>query len=184
MIGPSGGAGFTARLHAWLSDARVDDSAAGRARERWLQTAAEADATFGGVLLDLAERGGPITLGLTGGRRHRGQLVAVGADFVAVALAAGGEVLIARGAIASLRASPRSDAALGEQAVTTDLRLGDVLAELAAERSRVLLLLGDRGDPVGGEARAAGRDVLTVRVDGDPPALTYVPLGAITEVVL
>jgi len=26
--------------------------------------------------------------------------------------------------------------------------------------------------------------VLTVRVDGDPPALTYVPFSAITEVVL
>jgi len=184
MIGPASGVSFTARLHAWLSDARVDDSAAGRARERWLQAAAEADATFGGVLLDLAERGGLITLGLTSGRRHRGQLVAIGGDFVAVALATGGDVLVTRGAIASVRATPGSDAALGERAVTTDLRLGDVLAELAAERSRVLLLLGDRGDPVGGEARAAGRDVLTVRLDGDPPALTYVPLAAIREVVL
>ena len=93
-------------------------------------------------------------------------------------------MLVARGAMASVRATPGSDAALGERAVTTDLRLGDVLAELAAERSRVLVLLGEGADPVGGEARAAGRDVLTVRVDGDPPALTYVPFSAITEVVL
>ena len=48
--------GLAARLDAWLADARIEGSADARARERWLHAAAEADATFAGVLLDLAER--------------------------------------------------------------------------------------------------------------------------------
>ena len=184
LIGPADGVGFAARLDRWLADARVDDSAAGRARERWLHAAAEADATFGGVLLDLAERGTPVSVQLRSGRRHQGVVEVIGGDFVALRLAAGGEVLAALAAIATVRTAPRADPALGERVVTTGLRLADVLAELAAERARVLVVpLGD-ADLVAGDLRAVGRDVVTVRSDGDPPVTTYLRLAAVAEVVL
>lgn len=176
--------GFAARLDRWLADALVDDSAAGRARERWLHAAAEADATFGGVLLDLAERGAPLSVRLRSGRRHQGVAEVIGGDFVAIRLAAGGEVLLALSAIASVRTAPRADPALGERVTTTGLRLVDVLVELAAERARVLVVPTGDADPVAGDLRAVGRDVVTVRGTGDPPATTYVHLAAVAEVVL
>ena len=61
--------------------------------------------------------------------------------------------------------------------MTTELRLIEVLAELAAERARVLLVSADGRDAVAGELRAVGYDVVTVRTDGDAPATAYVPRG-------
>ena len=55
-----GGDDLLARLDRWVSDARSDEAAAARARERWLKQAADESATFSGVLFDLAERGAPV----------------------------------------------------------------------------------------------------------------------------
>jgi hypothetical protein len=175
---------FTARLDAWLADARVDVSAAARSRERWLRAAAEADATLGGVLADLAERRTPVAIAMSGGRRHHGAIEVVGADFVALRLASAAEVLVAMAAMAAVRTTPLADVAVGERVVSTELCLAEVLGELAADRARVLLVLVDGNDAVGGELRSVGQDVLTVRTDGDPPATAYVPLRAVAEVVL
>jgi hypothetical protein len=184
LIGPSDGVGFASRLHRWLAEAKVDDSAAGRAKEHWLHAAAEADATFDGILLDLAERGAPVSVSLAGGRRHHGVVAALGGDFMALRLHAGGEVLVSVSAVAAVRTAPRTDAALGERAITTGLRLVDVLTELAAERTRVLLVARGGADPTTGELRSVGHDVVTVRTDGDPPALAYLRLATVAEVVL
>lgn len=172
------------RLESWVADARVEGSADARARERWLHAAAEADATFAGVLLDLAERGTAVAVSTSGGRRHHGGIEVLGVDFVALRLASGGEVLLALAAVTAVRTAPLADAALGERVVTTELRLADVLAELAVEQVRVLLVSADGAESVAGELRTVGQDVVTVRVDGEPPATAYVPLRAITEVAL
>jgi hypothetical protein len=175
---------LAARLEGWLADARVEGSADARARERWLHTAAEADATFGGVLIDLAERGTAVAVSTSGGRRHHGGIEVIGADFIALRLASGAELLLALSVVDAVRTAPLVEAALGERVVTTELRLADVLAELGAERTRVLLVPADGAESVAGELRAVGRDVVTIRMDGDPPATAYVPLGAIAEVAL
>jgi ribosome maturation factor RimP len=73
---------------------------------------------------------------------------------------------------------------VGERLVTTELRLVEVLSELAGERARVVLVPVDGADAVAGELRAVGRDVVTVRTDGDPPAIAYVPLRSVAEVTL
>lgn len=172
------------RLDAWLADARVEGSADARARERWLHAAAEADSTFGGVLLDLAERRVPVALHTTGGRRHHGDIEVIGADFVALRTGTGAEVLVVLSAIATVRTAPNVERAMGERVVTTELRLAEVLAELAVERPRVLLVATDGMDGVAGELRAVGYDVVTVRTEGDPPASAYVRLAALAEVVL
>jgi hypothetical protein len=175
---------LAARLDAWLADARTERSADARARERWLSSAAEADATFAGVLLDLAERGVGIAVATVGGRRRQGVVQVLGADFLALRAASGGEVLLSLGAIASVRTAPTVGLAAGERVVTTDLRLGDVLGELAAERVRVRLVLLDGSEAVSGELRSVGQDVVTVRTDGDTPATAYVRTGAVAEVAL
>lgn len=184
LVAGAGAASFATRLDGWLAEARVEGSADARTRERWLHAAAEADATFGGVLLDLAERGTAVAVSTSGGRRHHGAIEVIGADFVALRLASGAEVLLALATVGAVRTAPLVDAALGERVVTTELRLVDVLAELGAERARVLLVPADGAESVAGEVRAVGRDVVTIRTDGEPPATAYVPLGAIAEVAL
>jgi hypothetical protein len=175
---------LAARLDAWLADARVEDSADARARERWLAAAAESDATFAGVLLDLAERGVPLAVATPGGRRLHGRAEVLGADFVSLRVPAGTEVLVPLGGISSVRTAPSEVPAVGERVVTTELRLADVLGELAAERQRALLVLRGGSEAVSGELRSVGRDVVTVRTDGEPAGTAYVPLVAIVEVAL
>jgi hypothetical protein len=175
---------LASRLDAWVADTRVEGSADARARERWLRAAAEADGTFAGVLLDLAERRTTIAVRTTAGRRHRGGVEVLGADFLALQTADGAEVLLALAGIASVRTAPLEQLALGERVVTTELRLTEVLAQLAAERARVRLVSVDGGDAVIGEVRAVGYDLVTVRTDADPHTTAYVPAAAITEVVV
>lgn len=178
------GEGFAARLNAWLADAQVEGSAGARAQEHWLRAAAEADGTFVGVLVDLAERAVGITISMRGGRRHHGRIDVIGADFVALHLPSGSEVLLTLEGVTAVRTAPRVDATVGEQVLTTTFRLAEVLGELAAERSRAMLVPIDGADAVAGELRAVGHDVVTVRCEGDPPATAYVPLNAIAEVAL
>jgi len=177
-------AGFASRLHRWLADAQVEGSAGARAQEHWLRAAAEADATFVGVLADLAERASGVAISTRGGRRHHGRIEVIGADFVALLLPAGREVLLTLESVTAVRTAPLVEATVGEQVLTTTFRLAEVLGELAAERSRVLLVPADGDGAVAGELRAVGRDVVTVRSDGDPPGIAYVPLAAIAEVAL
>src|SRR5688500_9679971 len=90
-----GGPDLLARLSTWAASVAADAAASSRARERWLRAAADEEATFGGVLLDLAERGAPVVVAGRAGRRHRGVVRAVGADFCLLRSADGGEVLLA-----------------------------------------------------------------------------------------
>ena len=175
---------LASRLDAWLADARVEGSADARAREHWLRAAASADATFSGILLDLAERGIAVSVATVAGRRLQGFVEVLGADFLALRSASGGEVLVALTAISSVRTAPTVDEASGDRVVTTDLRLGDVLGELTAERARVRLVLLDGREAVAGELRSVGQDVVTVRTDGSAPATAYARTAAIAEVTM
>ena len=179
-----GATSLAARLDAWLADARVERSADARSREHWLRAAADADATFAGVLLDLAERGVALAIATVAGRRHRGVVQVLGADFVALRVAAGREVLLAIHAIASVRTSDSAGTTAGERVVTTDLRLGDVLGELAADRARARLFVLDASDAVSGELRSVGQDIVTIRTDSEGRGAAYVRTDAVAEVAL
>jgi hypothetical protein len=178
-----GGDDLLARLDRWVSDARSDEAAAARTRERWLKQAAEESATFSGVLLDLAERAAPVVVGIRGERRHRGMIAAVAADFFVLRSPSGHDVLLALAGIASVRIDAAGPAPTGDRAVHVELGLAEALAALAAERPRVLLVTtGAEG--VAGELRAVGLDVVTVRLDGDRATDAYVPIPSIVEVTL
>ena len=179
-----GAASLASRLDAWLADARVEGSADARAREHWLRAAASADATFSGILLDLAERGIAVSVATVAGRRRQGLVEVLGADFLALRTTSGGEVLVSLTTISSVRTAPTVDVASGERVVTTDLRLSDVLGELAAERARVRLVLLDGSEAVAGELRSVGQDVVTVRTDGSAAATAYARTEAIAEVTM
>lgn len=176
-----GGGGLMPALERWTAEARVADAADARRRERSLRRQAEESTTFAGVLADLAERQRPVVLATSGGRRHRGVLRVLGADFVALITDVGAEVLVARWAITSVRSGPRESAAASGRVLDLDLRLHEALAALAEDRPRVQLVT--RGDEhLSGDLRNVGLDVVTVRVDGDTLANVYVPIATIAEI--
>ena len=179
-----GGPDLLGRLAAWASEISADAAAAARSRERWLRQAAEEEATFAGVLLDLAERRAPVVVVGRAGRRHRGVVTAVGGDFVVVKVVDGGDVLLSLGGIASVRPEPRAIPAPGDRPVTVDIGLAEALAAVAADRPRVLVVTMADADGLAGELRTVGRDVLTLRLDGSDRTPAYVPIASVVEVRL
>ena len=179
-----GGPDLAARLERWVADARSSDAAAARARERWLRLQADESATFAGVLIDLAERGTPVVIHGRGGRRHRGTIAAVAADFCALRTSGGRDVLLAYAGIGSVRPDSRSPGPSGDRVVQADLGMAEMLSVLAAERPRVLIVTTADAEGIAGELRSVGRDMVTVRLDGDPRAAAYVGITAIAEVSL
>jgi hypothetical protein len=178
-----GGEGLVRRLEAWAADARAEDAAARRSRERWLRQAAEEEATLAGVLADLGERGTPVVLRTGSGRSHQGEVRVVGADFVALRTGTG-DVVVATAALGVVRHAPGAAPVTGDRAVTTELHLADLIGQLAAERERVLLVTLDGHDAVAGEVRSVGRDVVVVRPDGERRGAIYVRLDAVAEITM
>lgn len=177
------GIDLAARLERWAAEARVDHAARQRSSERWLRQQAEEGGSLAGVLCDLAERAVPVAVRSRAGRQHRGRVRAVGDDFVALAPASAGDVVLALEAVSWVRAGPGA-APTGDRAARTALRLTEVLARLAAERERILVVALDGGEAVAGVLRSVGRDVAVVRLEGPEPATVYVPTAAIAEVIL
>lgn len=180
LLGASGG-GFSARLERWVAEARVEAAAAERSREHWLRAVAEQEATLGGVLLDLAEQHRPVVV-TVGGRRHRGVVRAMGADFVALQRD-GHERLLRLSAITLVQTTTEVAPVLGDRVITTDHRLEHLLDDLAADRARVLLVTTDDAT-VTGEVRSVGTDVVVLRTDAQPPTAAYVPVPAVREMAL
>jgi hypothetical protein len=177
------GNGLAARIDRWAADARVDEAARLRARERWLRHQAEEEGSLAGVLADVAERGASVALHVRRGRRHWGEIAALGSDFVALR-SAGADVIVALPAVTSVRTLPGEAPTIGDRSIGTSHRLVDVLAGLAAERAAVLLVLADGDEAVGGVVRWVGQDIVGVRVAGGAAVTAYVPVGAIVEVLV
>jgi len=168
-----------------VGDEQAGEAARSRARERWLRQQATAEATLVGLLVDLAEEGADVTVRTTSGRAHQGPIVAVGRDFVIVGVSRG-HVCITLDALATARRRPgrhRSETT-GDRPAPRSLTLADHLAALAPEAPRVSLAAA--GEPVllTGELRSVGRDVMTVRLDGEPPVTAYVALRSVSEVLV
>jgi hypothetical protein len=87
--------------------------------------------------------------------------------------------------MSSVRVMPGPGSApTGDRAVRTGLRLAEVLAGLAAERERALIVALDGEDAIAGSLRSVGRDVVVVRLDGPEPVTAYVPIAAVAELIL
>ena len=173
-------------LERWAAGARAQEAAEARVRERWLRQSAEEEASFAGLLIDLAEDGRPVSVTTTAGRRHHGPIAAVGIDFVAVSGAEARLTLVCIAAVAEVRPASgsrraASAAATGERA-PLEVTLAEVLAQAVAGRPRVGIIAGTV--TVVGELRAVGTDVLSVRTDGEPRGLSYVTLASVSEVAL
>src|SRR3954470_8308800 len=170
-------------LARWAAGERATDAARSRTRERWLRQQSAEGARLAGVALDLAERRAPVLVRTSSGRAYRGALAAVGSDFWMVATDAGHPCLIAVAAVGSLRVAPGAgrpswDVELvGDRDDVLDVRMGDALAVIAADRPHVSLGVSGDAELLTGELRAVGVDVLTLRSGAQPPTTTYVPLS-------
>lgn len=172
-------------LERWAADARAREAAGARVRERWLRAQAEEGASVSGLLLALAERRETVVVTTTAAVAHRGAVVGVGEDFVALEAPAGTTTVVALSAVALVRvvgpgrrpAPPttgegKSPAALG-------VRLADLLGQAAGQRPRISVQSGTAA--VVGDLRGVGDDVLTVRADG-AAGMVYVSLASLSAV--
>jgi hypothetical protein len=174
---PTRGDDFVAALDRWAAAQRVAAGAASRARERSLREQAAAEATWIGILVDLAEQGAPVTA-VVANRHRRGRIVGVGRNFFVLEADPGRTGLARSDAVASIW--PEHGAALpaGARGGAIDLSLMLALALVAEERNPVCLVT-PAGVETAGELVAAGEDVLTVRTEPPGRRLAYVPLGAV-----
>lgn len=171
-------------LDSWLADTRSELAADARRRERTLADQAAEEASIAGVMRDLGERAAAVAVDTVGGGRHRARIRAVGRDFVILAGADGtrSDVVVAMHAIEVLRVDDGA-VVTGDRADVLDVRIGEVLTTMAADRPHVLLITRS-GNRVRGELRSTGLDVARVRVDADARPTAYVPIEAIAEVTL
>lgn len=177
---------FLADLARWSASARADGAVRSRVRERWLGQLAREEARFAGVALDLAERGVEVGVRTTTGTTLHGWIVAVARDFCALRHDDGTATFLALPAIATVRpeAGHRAGEAASERTAPIETDLADVLVLLAGDRPRVRVVVEGGGEALAGELRAAGEDVVTMRLDSDPPATVYVRLASVRELTL
>jgi hypothetical protein len=169
---------LVAALDRWAATQRAAAAAAGRARERSLREQAATLATWTGVLVDLAERGAPVTA-VVANQRRRGRVVGVGRDFFVLDARPGRTGLARSDAVVSLwpNLAPAGPPA-GARGGPIDLSLMMALALLAEERSPVCVTAAT-GFETTGDLIAAGEDVLTVRTESSTRRLAYVPLRSV-----
>jgi hypothetical protein len=182
LLGGSGA--FSRHLDELLAEAAHEQAVEAREHRRWLRQAAAEEATFAGTLVDLAEAAAVVVVAVAAaGRRVRGRITGVGADFVALATDQGQDALLPFRAVGSVRAEPGHPAVIGDRGPALALLLAELLPELAAERTPVAITTDH--EVVAGVLAGAGADVLTVRAaDSSPACPVYVPLSAVRLVLL
>lgn len=180
VLGGTGG--LDRSLERWAAHAVVDEAVRRRTRERWLRIQAEEEGSLAGTLVDLAEHGRPTVLDVAG-EKLRGRVVGVGADFVAVRTDRRQDALVPFDAIEAFRPEPGAADVRGDRSATVDVAFSSVLGPVAADHPDVLIRTR-LGVALRGQLRSAGTDVLRLRLDGEPPTPTWIPLAAVAVIVL
>lgn len=183
------GDGLARRLERWAADARVDEAGRQKVRLHWLRRQLQEEATLRAVLVDMAERGEPVTVQLVSGVGRHGRFAMVGRDVAGLVLRDGSMVLVAMRAVVSLRTGPAVAPSVGEPRRTGGPTLAGTLTDLAADRCPVTLGVvhagtGGGSHVVSGTIRWVGHDLAAVEVEGEGQATAYVPLHAVVEVLL
>lgn len=169
-------------LHHWIAEGQIDEAARARARQHWLERVAAEDATLLGVLVDLGERSGPVTVTTAASRRITGPVVAVGADFVVLRDQRVGDVFVPVDRLSVVRSGPGGGLPVGDRSVALTLTIGTAMLELAAERPDVII--ATNGEDVRGELLTVGADVVTLALDGARRDRVHVRLAAIDHVAV
>ncbi|MGH8907671.1 MAG: hypothetical protein ACRD0K_14405 [Egibacteraceae bacterium] len=167
----------------FLDEARADEAARARSRERWLQQQTTEQARFTGTLVELAEQDTPVNARVANGRVHQGRITAVGLDFCLVR-AQVDAYLALHGLVWVQPTGAVIAPATGDRPAPLDMLMVEALHRLASDRPRIALFLrGDR-EPLAGQLHAVGLDVLTIRMHGDGRGTYFVPTAAVWEAVV
>jgi hypothetical protein len=172
------------RWEELLDDARADDLAQARTRERWLRQQAATSATVLGTLLDLAERGAVVAISVLGGRRLDGRVLALGHDVVLLA-ERDDRVIVALASVVTFRPAPGAGGhvATGDRPAAVDVGLAELLARVAADEPDVAVTLVT-GDALNGRLLAVGADVVSIRVAAGDAGVAYCSTSAVSSVRL
>jgi hypothetical protein len=165
-----------AALGRFVAESAVDEAARARARLRWQQQLALEESSWLGLLCDLADTGQRAVLATTLGRRLAGVLCGAGRDFVCVRTADHGIIVVAIAAVTAIERVDRQATPSGRSTAHSDVTLRELLRELVAERPVVTWQLDDR-DAITGRLVGVGEGFVQLRIDGDPPSTSYVPIG-------
>jgi hypothetical protein len=171
------GEALVAAFIRWTAEGRVREAASARTAQRIREQTQSSSATWHGLLVEVAERGEPVTMQV-GSRRVSCRIAGVGPDFCVAEYDAAPAALIALKAVSSLwPAGDRRSVPLGDRQPALRLSFAAGLAAIADERLPVSLSTADA--VITGELLAVGEDLATVR--GAPPSrrLAHVPLEAV-----
>ncbi len=171
-------------IRRWMTDAASGQATLERLRAHWLRARADEQATFAGLLVDMVERSSGASLTTSSGRTYRGRLVALGRDFVALGVGpSGGLTFVRTDSVTCVRPGPGEPdpEPTGHRSIDASTTFADVLVAVAADRRRVLVCMSNGQEPLRGELRAAGVDVLTLTSEAAPPVTTYVQLRSVSE---
>lgn len=158
-----------------LAASMQEDAARSRTARRWALTAERDGGTLAGVLVSAAETRSDVELGLVGGHRCTGCVVASGAH----------TTVVDRGAS---RTAVRTEAVLdvrltGTVPSTPDAPAGagfEALLRRTVEQGGPLVLWLTSGEALAGRAAWSGADCLAVQPDdGGPDAWRVIRLGAV-----
>ena len=161
----------------------ASEAVSARQRRHWGRQEDRETTTLVGLLVNLVEWGGDISLDVDGGRRFVGALRGVGADVAMLRGRDGRAVLISLDYVSLVRpsASDRQEHT-GDRPATLSAVFHEVLAELSTDRPSVAIHLG-QGEPVQGRLQWCGLDVCCLH-SGTPTQSVYVPLMAIAAVAV
>ncbi len=164
---------LAAAMGQWAAEQRAGDAVGARGRVGWLHRQAAEAATLPGVLIDLAERGAPVTLETLGGP-CQGVVEVVTSGLCALRRPGGGVALVALEAVTALRGT--DEAATGDRTPAVELDMAGALSALAADRCEVTVVLPG-GAEAAGVLETVGIDLVCLR--GDQGSV-LVALDAIT----
>jgi hypothetical protein len=162
----------------WAAGERASTAAQERARERWLRAQATSEATWTGVVLDLAEQRAVVTVAVASQRRS-GRIVGVGRDFCVLHQANGRPAVVPLHALSAVLPDAGT-AAVAANGRRPDLEMMaiDAFEALAGDRAPVALVVNG-GQQFDGDLLAMGEDVLTLQTGPPARRLIYVPLAAV-----
>jgi len=168
-------------LGRWLAEVHTGDAARLKRRQRWLEQLATEEATFLGTLTDLAENSTDVIVETASGRRHTGQIQAIGIDFFAL-VSRGRWTFVPLSATTMVRSVvARPQPPSGARTGALDLTLLEALADQLPDRPRVVTW-SVSGERLTGHLAGVGHDVVTIRLDSDPPGAAHIAASSISEV--
>src|SRR5699024_7688778 len=116
-------------LRSLMDRSRSDAAVAGRRRRAALRRQAAESGSFLGAVTDLAEQGAKVVIVTGTGHRCRGQITAIGADYVAVEDDRSQTVLVCLMAAVIVHADPAAPQTIGDRVRHGATMLMDVLTE-------------------------------------------------------